>query len=371
VEAFDRPSWLYRSRGRVPRAELQFRAARQVSEADVALCRRLVDAYALAEADAPVLSGIWSQEVFQDRHRDLVLTLRSRDAAVLAERLASMFRSHFVLGMALGSMGLKQSGLSARLSRLYTLNRVVALAESQGAARIENPEQGSVGLAFTDGVESLVARTEAALGVSLDFPEIGAAHGIQLAGRLIPLEAPDQIYGAARLRDAIQTYLADRQALRVVEIGGGYGAMAYWILGMIDLQYVIVDLPVANVLQGYFLAQALGASEVSFYGEAPARVAIAPTHALSTVRLPFDVLANKDSMPEIPEAAVLDYLTWARAGCNGIFYSYNQEAAAIVDGTPQTVVPDVLAEVGGFVRLRRDPSWLRRGYAEEIYRVQG
>lgn len=43
--------------------------------------------------------------------------------------------------------------------------------------------------------------------------------------------------------------------------------MAYWLLRMSNLRYTIVDLPLINVLQGYFLSQALGPSKVSLHGE--------------------------------------------------------------------------------------------------------
>ena len=76
-------------------------------------------------------------------------------------------------------------------------------------------------------------------------------------------------------------------------------------------------------------------------------------------------LANKDSMPEIPRDAALDYLVWARDGCHGIFYSNNQEAAARTRTGRQNVVAELVAHVGGFNLLRRDASWLRRGYVEE------
>lgn len=211
-------------------------------------------------------------------------------------------------------------------------------------------------------------RTEAALGASLDFPAVGAAYGIEVAGRLITPDSPDQIYGAARLAAAMASYLEPAAvAPHVVEIGGGYGAMACWLLRMREATYTIVDLPVVNVMQGYFLGRALGSDDVALYGEPPAKVTIVPDHALASVRAPCDVLANKDSMPEIPRAALLGYLDWARGACTGLFYSYNQEAGAVFDGAAQSVVPEVLAETGGFTRVRREHSWLRRGYAEEVY----
>jgi hypothetical protein len=370
LEVFDRPAWLYRPRASVPAVELEFRSPRPVSEEDVALCQRLVNAYAVAQAEAPTQSGMWGQELFQDRQRELLRALRGQDASALAERMASLFRSDFVLGMAGGSQGLAQTPIAKRVTRLSILGKFVSLAESQAAARVENPEQGEIGLAFVDGIEALMARTESAVGTALNFPDVGAAYGIGLAGRLITHETPDQVYGAIRLRDAMRTYLPERPApLHVVEIGGGYGGMAYWLLQILDARYTIVDLPVVNVIQGYFLSQALGVDQVSLHGEPAKRVSITPTHALAGIPSGFDVLANKDSLPEIPESDAVNYLAWAREQCAGIFYSNNQEAAAVSDGVPQNVVPEMLERIGGYVRLRRDASWIRRGYVDEVYRI--
>jgi hypothetical protein len=63
----------------------------------------------------------------------------------------------------------------------------------------------------------------------------------------------------------------------------------------------------------------------------------------------------------------VEYLEWARANCRGLFFSYNQEAQASFGGERQNLVPAAVAAVGGFARLRRDASWVRRGYVEEIY----
>jgi hypothetical protein len=368
VICFDRPAWLYRARSAVPRVEMHFRPACPVGNDDVALCRRLIDAYRLARVDAPPTEGMWSHDIFETSHRDVAETLERRDAAALAGCLASMFRSDVVLGMALGSIGVTTvARRSTRISAIFALNCLVALAESQGAAATGHLPQGLVG-AFVDGLDVLVAKTEGAVGVGLDFPHVGAPYGISAAGRLITQDSPDQIYAATRLRDAIRRHLFERERpLTFVEIGGGYGGMAYWLNQMLDLRYVIVDLPIVNVLQGYFLSQAMGCSEVALYGETPRRVTILPTHACSRVPRPFDVLANKNSMPEIPRDALLEYLLWARDGCSGIFYSYNQEFQAPYAGTPQNLVPEIVSRIGGFELISRELSWLRRGYVEELY----
>lgn len=369
VVNFERPGWIYGLGSVAPTGEQLFRAPEPVTEADLALCDRLVAAYRLAQSEAPLPSGMWAHSDFRQRQRVLVEALADGTPRPLAEMLGSMFRSDFVLGMAPGSMGRKRrAGPLARLSWLMSMTKVVALAEALGTVRAENPEQGSKAPALRASLDDLVSGMEAELGLSLDFPRVGAAYGSVVGGRLITPETPDQVYGAARLRDAIATYLPPSDQPRgVVEIGGGYGAMAYWFMQMVDARYAIVDLPIVGVLQGYFLSQVLGHDAVAVYGETHGQVTIVPDHALASVQSPIDVVANKDSLPEITLDAALGYLQWTRAKCRGLFYSNNQEGAAVFDGIAQNVVSDLVERVGGFKRVRRDASWVRRGYVEEIF----
>jgi len=135
--------------------------------------------------------------------------------------------------------------------------------------------------------------------------------------------------------------------------------------------YTILDLPLINVLQGYFLSKALGESKVTLYGEPKQEgtvVHVMPTYAINTMnRKDIDVLINENSMPEMPEQSVVDYVQWARNSVRGVFYSYNQEACTIVNGIPPVLVPEIVARVEGFRRLSRNISWLRSGYVEEVY----
>ncbi|HEX4466169.1 MAG TPA: hypothetical protein VH025_03205 [Solirubrobacteraceae bacterium] len=249
------------------------------------------------------------------------------------------------------------------------LGKLVSLAEVLGTVRTENPEQDSVGVAFRNSIADVVEAVEASLGFTVDFPHVGAAYGIEPAGRLLPPETPEQIYAALRLRAAVEAHVPAGEGRHVVEIGGGYGAMAYWFLRMMDVRYTVVDLPIINVLQGYFLAEALGHDNVSLLGEPPRTVTVVPNTSLDAIQMPVSAVANKDSMPEIPEPAVVDYLEWTKRIRSAVFWSYNQEAAFPVDGTPQTVVPEVVARVGGLTRVDRELSFLRRGYAIETYDV--
>jgi len=375
LKSVRRTEWLY-GRGRIPAAVIEKRRAAAVTDADRDLCARLITAYrevAAHNSVAGATEGMWSW-IFDTRQHELVRTLERGDAGELAALLAGMFQSDFVLGMAPGSLiSHAQSPIGARIWALKCLDGLVSLAEALAVVPVENPEQGGAGLAFDEGVEELFAGLERELGFRLDFPQVGAAAGLAIAGRLITPDTPDQVYAAVRVDQAIRLHLAPRSGdaapLRLVEIGGGYGGMCHWFIKLRGpgVRYTIVDLPIVGVLQGYFLGRSLGPESVSLHGEPPAAVSIVPNVALDAVEVPFDVLVNKDSMPEMPRAAMVEYLRWGASHCRGLFYSYNQEAAAEFRGEVQGVVHDGTAEVGGWRRLRRDESWVRRGYVEEVY----
>ncbi len=375
TEVMSRPWWFYRARGRIPNYPIKRRTPRRVTDADVELCRRLLSAFALATSDGHAQGearpGIWSW-ILSTHQRELAQALADGDPGDLARLLASMFQKEFVWGIAHGGhVRDSASWLGARILNLNSLDLLVSLAEALGVSPVENPEQGRAGVAFSEGIVDLVARIDRAIGFRIDAPNVGAPFGLAVEDRLITLEAPEQIYTAGRIDQAICTHLhsltGDAPAL--VEIGGGYGGLCYWLLRTRPdvTRYTIVDLPIMGVLQGYFLAQALGSDAVSFLGEPPALVTLVPDSALAEVQVPFQVLVNQDSMPEMPHETMLSYLEWGREHCHGFFYSYNQETTADFLGQTQGLVPTAMDRLGGFRRVRRDRSWLRRGYAEEIY----
>lgn len=368
------PQLHLQGRGDTTLPPYEARAPHSVSEDDVALCERLIVAYASALGGRPgedQADGMWSW-IYETRQRELAEILQRRDAPALALTLASMFRSTFVLGMAPGALiEHSRSRLGARVWRAKSTDGLLSLAEALGIVAVQDAEQGRGIGAIELGLTGLVAQVETAVGYPIDFPDVGAPHGVSIAGRLLTIDSAEQIYSAIRVEQALRLHLPAEaaRAPRIVEIGGGYGAMAYWFLrgSVAALRYTIVDLPIVGVLQGYFLSKTLGASQVSLFGEPAARVVLVPNTALDEVQTPCDVLVNKDSMPEMPTDAVLEYLAWTRSGCTGIFFSCNQESAREVLGDQHGMVPRLVEQTGGFVRLRRDQSWVRAGYVEEIY----
>lgn len=347
-----------------------------VTDADIAICERLIMAFTRAADEGGDTQGrpdrgLWAW-IWDNHHRRLADALERGDPRYLGGLLASMFREDFASGIEHGGpVSDFESWLGSRIQSRKALDVLVSLAEALGVVPVENPEQGRAGIAFDEGITRLVASIDHALGIHIDAPNVGAPFGLAVDERLITLETPELIYAAMRLDQAVRIHLQTTtgEPPTVVEIGGGYGGMCYWFLRMRpDIErYTIVDLPTVSVLQGYFLAKALGPATISFLGEPPTQVRLIPNFALSQVETPFDVLVNKDSMPEMPRDTMVGYLEWARLSCAGFFYSYNQETAADILGQTQGIVSQEIRTVGGFDCIRRDHSWLRRGYAEEIY----
>lgn len=400
LRGLKRPEWLYRNRKSIPFQPLYFApVASAVTPEDVALCERLIAAYRRATGTerTGAVSEIWTTML--TRYGKLQKALDEGRAENLAQTLSSMFREAFLFGISTAdTYPGSQTRIGARIWSQRCLEDLVSLAEYVGAVRTECLEQGEIGWAFKDGAEALIAKIERAVGTPVNFPAIGAPYGIKIGDALITFETPEHIYVATRINEAINSYLGKAHdngggggtaaAPHIVEIGAGFGGTAHWLLKIRRdvASYTIIDLPLINVLQGYFLAKAFGAANVSLYGEDGVRgveanagaveadatpgklINVRPDHSLETVGgAGVDVLVNENSMPEMPQHVVENYLAWAKRRVRGIFYSYNHEAYSPFDNVPQVLVPEVLERVGGFKRLSRNYSWVRRGYVEEIY----
>jgi hypothetical protein len=255
---------------------------------------------------------------------------------------------------------------------------VITLAESVGIVRAECPEQGKISYwrdEFTE--ERLIEELESFFSIRIEAPRTGDARGIFFGGRFLTLETCSQLYTAHRMREAINGGIGASVDLDIVEVGGGYGGLCYWmhqLLGTRIKHYAIVDLPEVNLVQAYFLSS-LKTRESVLFGEDRAttrpRIELIPHWALSDLHRRPNVFINQDSMPEMPEAEVERYLGWGSGHVDGLFLSFNQEAFSPWRGVPQIHVPSVVARYPRFNRLSRNTSWVRRGYVEETYATFG
>jgi putative sugar O-methyltransferase len=367
------PQWLTECRAPIPRRGIVFTEPATVSEEQLRLCERIGRAYRMARQDPSDLSPIWKRNVGR-YYGALERALMAGDPRLLGEQLRWMFRRPFLAGIAT-PIDYEDPG-APRYWALLIYDRLASLAEAVGAVRTECPEQGPVGRVFTEGIDALPAKIEAALEISLDHPRVGAPYGILVGGRLITRETAGHLHAAVCLCEAIDTHLRRPRGeeVNVLEIGGGFAGAAMWYLRLPrrpEGSYTIIDLPLMNAFQAYFLGEVYGEQALQLFGEevGDARIRILPPQALGGPQpLVADVVFNQDSMPEMSEQAAREYLAWMQAHVRGLFVSCNQEAAAPVGGVAQLVVAELAAELGGLTRVSRRLSWVRRGCVEEVYR---
>ena len=372
LKMLGRPQWLFESQVAIPHRPIAVTAPRPRRAGDLELCGRIIDAYRLSRDGDGELSEIWSGHSAR-HHGDLDRALRSGDAAAVDEQLRWMFRRPFLSGI---STPVDYEDRAARdFWSLMAYDSLVSLAEAVGAIGAESPEQGAVGRAFGEGIDGIPERIEAKLGISLDYPRVGAPYGTLVGDRLIVRETGRHLHAAVRLHEVAATQLAPRAArdgARVVEIGAGFGGVAMWYLRMLGEapgSYTIVDLPLMNAFQAYFLGGVHGGDALALDGEADrqARIRIVAPPAIAAGGVAADLVFNQDSLPEMTEGVARGYLTWIAEQVDGVFVSCNHEAGT--SGTvPQIVVCELADEIAGLQRLSRQPSWTRRGYVEEVYR---
>ena len=143
------------------------------------------------------------------------------------------------------------------------------------------------------------------------------------------------------------------------------------MIGLAFVAFVVCCvLPVA-----YLLATTLGADAVCLEGEEARRDAVklrAHWTCSDEETASFRVAANQDSFPEISRRTIEEYAREIARITSGYFLSINHESEHPISsgGARHLVVPRLLERAPGFRRLSRAPYWLRRGYVEELYRVQ-
>ncbi|MEY2513154.1 MAG: hypothetical protein QOJ89_512 [bacterium] len=368
-----RPQWLFESTTPIPHRPITATQPRPRGDADVALCARIIEAYRISRGYDD-LSTIWSGKLAR-HYATLDAALLTGDPLAVEDQLRWMFRRPFLCGISTPVD--YEDPAARRFWSLMTFDSLVSLAESVGAIGAENPEQGLAGRAFAEGIDHLPARIEAKLGISLDFPRVGAPYGVVVGDRLIVRETGRHLDAAVRLHGAAREHLGapGEQGRRIVEVGAGFGGVAMWyirLLGDRPGSYTIVDLPLMNAVQAYFLGGVYGGAAIVLNGETSARgrIRIVPPRILAAGDVGADVVYNQDSLPEMTESAARGYLDWMARSVSGIFVSCNHEAGTTAS-VAQVVVSELAEQVDGLQRISRAPSWTRRGYVEEIFRCRG
>ncbi len=120
----------------------------------------------------------------------------------------------------------------------------------------------------------------------------------------------------------------------LLEIGGGYGCLAYQLKRIVDNStYVIIDLPETLLFSASYLSLALPDKRIYFYDASVAKAIgrasdydfmLLPNYALSCLaNNSFDLALNTASFQEMTAEQLNQYLTFIEAHCK-LLYSQNE-----------------------------------------------
>ncbi len=330
------------------------------TRSDRKLVERIIAAYALSSAETKDLGGpIWSS--ITTKSKDVHDALISGDVLTVTDLLRYPARSNILYGF---DMVFKENvhrkrvdPQAGKISAQLAHDNLVRLAETIGAIRTYLPEVDFQERAWNP--EQLITSIEETVGFTLQFPNtIPEEYGIGSSRGVVCTRAVQALYQAWKLTQ-LKPFV---QGEKTLEIGAGLGRTAFFanLFGLTD--YTIIDLPLANVAQAYFLGTSLGEEQIVLHGEPDdghSRIRVENPTWFHSTKNHFNIALNCDSMVEIGIEDVENY--WRKLIQQAdLFISMNHEAQSFR-------VTDLPKRLKVAPRSFRSLHPLRKGYVEELF----
>lgn len=308
-------------------------------------------------------------------HGPMYKILYSNNKEALANYLRNGFRTTLTHGLGLGESTFaalaRQTQEDRSRMKFLCVDRLFALAESLGLMPYENPEQGQYGKNIhanpkdiIQNIESYISKNN--MNVPIDRPKVMGAFGVMIDGKLIDTKVPEDVYCANLIKKLVKQY----KCQSIAEIGGGFGGLAMQALRHGCEKYTVFDLPIIIMVQGYYLMKVFGGDVIKMPGEMvnDRMINLRPYWDFTSQDCQFDLVVNRDSMPEMPLQAALGYIAEIKRR-NALFLSINQECEGPSgqEGISQLNVQKLMMN-GGWDCIMRYPYWLRKGYTECLYK---
>jgi hypothetical protein len=140
------------------------------------------------------------------------------------------------------------------------------------------------------------------------------------------------------LIDRLRAAQAANGVLRIVEIGGGFGGLAYYLMGLFEMRvrYAIIDIAESLAFSSVYCTTLFSGLDNRFEQQGPVQLPDAPGfsfvpntihHDLEDAALPADLVINTLSLAEMSDAQIHDYCKAASRliGNSGIFFEQNHQ----------------------------------------------
>jgi hypothetical protein len=351
LEATDRTYW-WRHRSGKRTAGASGVTGRSTAD-DASLITRIIAAYRTASATALGDQGsVWLSSTKYSIHDALM----SREAGtVVAPMLRDPGSNMLFYGFDNLSSGTRDpNAILDNTHHVRVYDDLLRLSEAVGTQRLEYPEGPETQPA--PDPEVILRDLDTAFGFAVHFPNPYPDEvGLKTSRGVASYRAVQGLYQAYRVAELVR----DRPDARVVEIGGGLGRTAFYAqqFGLHD--YTLIDLPMTNVAQAYFLGRVLGPDAISLFGEDRPGIRIQPPTVFLDAADRYDLVVNVDALPELAADTATAYCQAIKARAD-IFLSINHEYNALT-------VRDICAGLSMRAESRM-PYWLRRGYVDEVFR---
>ncbi len=247
---------------------------------------------------------------------------------------------------------------------------LASLSQYLGISPLECGEQGEEGKSIAQQSDEIIQNIEEYLGYEITFRNnYDGVYGINFKNNILHGRDIQALYLSLRQSEILQ-----RKDATICEIGAGFGLSAYyaWLRGC-D-RYLIVDLPTVCLLQYFTLKKLLPNTNIEVVRAGqnipsqPGVYIIPVDYAARIENLRADLIVNVDSFPEMGKNICETYFKvipyWG-----ALLLSINQEAGREItnEDNRQTIVSSMLNEAK-YKRQYRFRSWIRQGYAEELWR---
>jgi len=263
----------------------------------------------------------------------------------------------------------KYTNIQDQSLKFYLIDPLVSFAEWLNVIPAESVDNTSKEDYIYYSPETLIDLIEKKLGFEIKVPEFQTGlTGIPIHKNCINNRHIIYLYIALRIKE----FCKDIENPRICEIGGGVGLLSFYC-NLIGLKNVtMVDIPSVSFISSYFMMKNMPERKFILstgdnkYDEPEAIKILFPKYFNEAPDNQFDIVVNCDSFPEINKEVTREYLETIKR-TSRIFYSINHEwhEKSLIDNN----VPNLTDYVGGFDKKFRNLFWLRRGYIEELYKI--